>query len=753
MRKPALLAVLLVFGALFLALAWPGAGERGIVAEEVQPHLHRYPIVLTRVASSARGREGPADAEPRLTPNPGGGAGDQSPEAGPRPPSIVPTPPYEEGAPARPRWVATSQWPVVAYDGEARMWPVFIRGHQTALGSYVNIAIGSILGGGIAGIRRSTVLVALAMVLLTGLMAARMHGGAPGSALAEGRPGARRRAGVVAWTAALLASSFGMISIARTGYAFEVGSRALMMLALAGLAPRAPPSLGRAAWVGAACGVAILCRGTIVIALAPALVVLCLSDERRPSRAALAWIAGLGFVLPLLLVAGFSLAVPFQAGSAPLSGFPLERIPARMLAVHRQLILSLAWLGDATSVWGPLHRGETSLDSVLWLPAAMAWVPLAAAVVRLVRGHAGEGEKLFAAALVSSVVFGALLYEGPNQFQLALGLESFFALAIADQITAIADAPRGSTFGAASGRIGALCVGALVIALRAGSTYRGLALDATTANPMLSGKAQRAAVARMTELELTGPEVVTTVYNHAGVIEGWTGGAIRPLHAWPVLSSRPTGADCPLQASWREIFRVYRPRFVLLTEGPNLYESGGMDPPAIARSLRRAAEVVGITVNDDRRFPTESGGAGWALLHLRYPKSLLAPGRDELAVDPACVETPMEAPAGEPLAAWNGLSAGVQVGALQIQSIERHHGMVQITARRKDDVAMFEVRPEGAGPAPPAAGGGYGVYYRNRDTRVFKSEELVAAAASIADELAKANPSVPPGPSRGLQPF
>jgi hypothetical protein len=753
-KKNTLLAVLLGFAGVFLALAWPGAGLRGIVAEEAQPHLHRYPIVLTRAEPGARPEPG-ARSEPNGPPSagPAGRADGQTPQEGPRPPSIVRMPPYEEGAPARPRWVTTSQWPVIAYDGESRVWPVLLRGPETALGSYVHIAIGPILGGGIAGVRRSTVLLGLCVVLLTGLVAARLHrranvppgpGGRAGAA--DPSPG---EVDAIAGAAALVAGSFGVIALARTGHISEVAGLLAMMLALAGLASREPPTVRRAAWVGLACGVAILCHAAILIAIVPAILVLCLSRDRTPSRRAAATLAALGVVLPVLLVALLALAAPFQSGNAPFGGAPLEHIPARMLVIHRQLVLTLAWLGDATSVWGPLARGEAPLGSSLWRAAAIGGVPFVAATVRLAFGRAETGEKLFLATLASSVLAGALLYEGPNAFQLALGLEPFFALALAEQIAALVGASRAPAHQAVSRRarayrVRAWALGAVVVLLRIDSISRGLGLDAMTANPMLSGKAQRAAVLRMTELELTGPEVVTTAYHHVGVLEGWTDGAIRPLHAWPALESPPDANDCPIQASWREIFRVYRPRYVLLTEGPTLHESRGTRSPAIARGLRRAAEIAGMTVHLDSSFPTESGGPGWALVRLRYPPSLLAPGRDELAVDPACPIDSTEPPAGERLSSFEGLAPGGRVGAMRIEGLERRDGVVRITVKRNDDVAVLEVRPEGEGPPPAASGGGYGVSYRNSDTRVFQSEELVAAAAAIAAELARARPPAAP---------
>ena len=71
-----------------------------------------------------------------------------------------------------------------------------------------------------------------------------------------------------------------MISIARTGYGFEVASRLGMMLALCALAPRAPPNPLRAVIAGLATAMAILCRGTIGLAILPAVIALLLGKDR-----------------------------------------------------------------------------------------------------------------------------------------------------------------------------------------------------------------------------------------------------------------------------------------------------------------------------------------------------------------------------------------------------------------------------------------------------------------------------------------
>ncbi len=661
-----LLAFAIAVGVAFVALAWIGSATRGVIAEEAQPYLARHPIVLEW-----------------------------------RERSIAAMPPYEDGAASRPRWVATSQWPVVAYDGRDRMWPVFLRGHQTALASYVGISLGPALGGGIAGVRRSTALLGLVIVLATGWAAWR---------------GARSSA---AWALAIVASSFGMLAIVRTGYGFEVGSRAAMMIAIALLAPRAPPRRGVLVAAACACAVAILSRATIAIALAPAVAYLLHRRDARPTRSQSAMFVSIAVVAPIALVALFAALAPFRAATAPLAGFDLAAVPSRMASAPRQLVLALAWLGDATSIFGPLARGERSLDRTLWLPAAIAAVPIVAAVVRWTRGLARDGERMLVLALACTVVGSAALYPGPDQFQLALALEPLIALAVAEQIASV---PRAWI---------AAAIGGAALVVRAHGLWTGLSLDLANANPMLSGASQRATVARLQSLGATGPEIVTTVYNHAGVIETWTGGAIRPLHAWPLLTASGPRADCALRVAWAEILRSRQPRLVLLTEGPNLYESGSVDPPAIRRALTDVAAKMRLHV-DVEPFATEASTHGWALAHVDYSEALTPlQGADEIA-DATCAIPSSAASVTE----LRGLRVGDDVGAFVVASIHPGHGaepIAWIVARRGDLSAVFELRPDAETPPPPARGAGLAVYYRN--VAGTSTDDLADAATGIAARL------------------
>lgn len=664
----ALVVAIVVACAAFVAVSSHRAATRGIVAEEAQPYLRRHPLVLEE-----------------------------------RDRAIVALPPHEDGAPPRPRWVATAQWPIVAYDGRDRMWPAFVRGHQTAVASYVGIALGPLLGGGIGGVRRSTALLGAVIVAATAFAAWRTS---------------RRGA---AWALAIVASSFGMIAIARTGYGFEVGSRAAMMIAIALFAPRAPPS--RRALVGAACAcaLAILSRATIAVALVPAVTLLLARRGARPTRRQGIAFVAIAAAVPVVVVAAFALALPFHEGTAPLAGFDVASLGARLRATPRHLVLALAWLGDATSVMGPLARGETTLGRTLWPAAAVAAIPVGAAIVRLGRGVARDGERMLVAALACSAVAAAAFYRGDDQFQLALALEPLLALAVAEQIASL---PRAW--------IGAL-VGVLALAVRARGVVAGLGLDAANANPMLSGASQRAAVARMSALDPSGTATVTTVYNHAGVPEAWTDGALRPAHAWPLFQG--ARAPCALRIAWAELLRARRPRFVLLSEGANLYESGATDPAAIRAAFLAVASARGLGVAVER-FPTEAGTIGWSLAQLAWDDAPV-PLPGAMSRDEAECAIPHDAPAVD---VARGVRVGDVAGAFVVASIHTGRGggepIAWLVATRGSDGVLFELRDDAPEPPPPARAAGVAVYYRRVAEGVATDDELGQAAVAIAARLA-----------------
>ncbi len=553
-RGVALAALML----LALALALPGAGERGVTAEEVQPYLQRYPYAV-----------------------------------GVRQGRIEALPPYEAAGAPPPRWVSTSQWPVVAYNGESRQWPLFIRGHQTALGSYWGILLGPWLGGGIAGIQRSNILLSLTLVWLTYALTRRT------------RSLTHRSEGWQLLPPLLVALSFGLLFFGRTGYGFELASRVALMATLVAAATPGPWTALRASGVGLLAALAVLCRATIAIPLAPALWLL-LRHQFPLQRGWLRWLpfAVMALVPPLVVTLLAALA-PFHAGAGPLAGFPVAALPSRLLSFPGHLWVQMAWLGDAQSILGPLRRGG-SLAGPLAVGVALAAAPVAAAAWRWRRGSAGLGEQMLVAGLVANAAGGALLYGDPMQFQLGMALEPLFALAVADQVAALPTV-----------RLRLAAVALALVARGQGLAY-GLWLDHHGANPMFSARAQKAAVELLQRLGAKGPDVLTTTYNHVGVLEAWSDGNLRPIHAWETLrpgALRPGDSTLP---AMRELLRRYQPRYVLLTDGANLYEGPFAENATLAQALREAVRLEDATLETEWPLPTESGAKGWRIVALTY---------------------------------------------------------------------------------------------------------------------------------------
>lgn len=548
----------------FLALSLPGAGARGIVAEEVQPTLARYPHVL-----------------------------DATPDAG----LLAP---YEiEGAPS-PRWVATQQWPVLAYDGQTRVWPVFIRGHQTALGSWASIALQPVLGGGVEGLQRASGVLSALLILAAWWLASRLglnavslpHGVAPGGFAS-------------AVVAGLMTVSFGTLFFSRTGYSFELASRLGLVLSLAIAAPLQPLSRARAAALGLVVGLTLLSRATIGVTLFPALAVLFLHDGRRSSRSMLALAGGLSVAIPFLFVALVTALVPFASGTGPLAEFPWERLGPRMLEAPGHLAVQLAWLGDANAILDPLRSGTVPGGTHFVIAVALGVIPFSLAMVRWWRGTAGDGERMLVVAVLSNATVGAALYNSPAQFQLAIALDVLLALALLEQVMSL------------RGRAVLVALGAVLL-VKSYEVARGLRGDATVATPMFSFRAQHAALEQLQALGAKGPDVMTTTYNQAGVLEAWTGGSLAPTHAW-LLLRRPK--DVPSEWPREELKRALsfsKPRFVLLSSGPNAMDGPFADNAAVEQQLPNAALALGARLAQRWDFPTESGGPGWALVELAW---------------------------------------------------------------------------------------------------------------------------------------
>lgn len=571
----------------YLALAWPGADQRGVIAEEVTPYLPRHPLVLTATddgvtplpphASPTTSPSEPSP-EPRLTPTLAPSTPSLAPAHEPRPaPTSKPPPP--ETATATPGWVRTAQWPNLAYHGEQRTWPLLIRGYQSALGTYLGIALAPALGDGITGIRRSSVLLGLALLLLLAALARRLGHTRPATAFAV----------------LLCALSPGLLFFSRTGYGFELASRVAMLLALVCAAPRIPLTTRRALLLAACITLAILSRATIAATLLPALAVLLVHPQRRPGPRALV-LTGLGFVLPVLILLTISAALGMAPGTDPTAKLALDPLAARTLLAPSTLLAQLAWVVDGRTILGPLLRSsDVHLSLTALLPGL---VVLLLAAHRWWHARAGDGECMFLAAALGNALFGAWLYGDPQQFQLGMALEPLFALALVSQLATLPSRPL-------------LLTGALVLALRTYQTFDLLHAERTTDNPMLSGTAQRDLVAALPP-DVT---VLTTAYNHVGMLETWSNGQLRPIHAWRALRAHSDPAAIP--RTWSAILRTYRPRYIVLSVGPNLFEGPYTDHQAVRQGLDAALAATHRRPRHTYSFPCESGAPCLELLELK----------------------------------------------------------------------------------------------------------------------------------------
>ncbi len=560
-------AWLLVLVVLHLVLAWPGAGERGIIAEEVQPYLHHYPLVVD--GDSDRRLDEPARAWPPHT--------DESMRAA-----------LLAGQSIEPHWVGTGQWPVLAWHGPDRIWPVFVRGHQTALGSWWGIALAPVLGEGIAGIRRSSVLLGLILILLVAAIAIRC-GLDPA---------------FVGLAGLICVLSPGLWFFTRTGYGFELASRVLMLAALAIAARRAPLDLARGALIGVVVAAAILSRATIAVTLGPALILLLVAPRRWSGLLRLVWPGLIGVVLPVALVGAALASLPFWSGTTPGADLPIAALASRTLVAPACLFVQLAWVVDPRLVLDPLVAGSLEVGLARGLvPAGIGLAVLVVAVLRWSRGRSRDGERMFVVAVLSNALVGAWLYGDPMQFQLAMALEPLFALALAEQLAELWVVRRR----AATGLI------ATLILARALSLADLWQTERTTGNPMLSGRAQAAVVAELAQLDAT--RVLTTDYNHAGVFEAWSGERTMLVHGWPLLASRGGNVD-RLALGFGSILDGFAICHVLFTVGDNLVAGEFTEPRVAGQGLEAALAERGRVVGERQVFVSEAGTPAFELWSL-----------------------------------------------------------------------------------------------------------------------------------------
>jgi hypothetical protein len=365
-----------------------------------------------------------------------------------------------------------------------------------------------------------------------------------------------------------------------------------------------PPGLRRAAAVGLALATAILCRATIVATLAPALLLLLVHPARRAGPRAPALALALGAALPALLVATVGAATAFHPGTAPAAKLPLAELADRTAAAPATLAGQLAWVTDPNTVLLPLVTGAPAPPT---LALAFGTVVLLLALARWWRARAGDAECLFVAAALGNALFGAWLYGDPGQFQLGMALEPLFVLAVASQLQSVTS-PR------ARPAVAAALV--LLLGLRLTQSAALLVGERAVDNPMLSGQAQQSLVAALLARAPGPHSVVTTTYNHVGMLEAWSPhflAAAAPVHAYRALRRGPPAR---LVAAWQAILSAYPVRFVVLSTGDNPFDGPFTDNAAAERALMLALPATGYSTVARTDLACESGARCLSLLEL-----------------------------------------------------------------------------------------------------------------------------------------
>ncbi|MFO0552190.1 MAG: hypothetical protein U0271_27635 [Polyangiaceae bacterium] len=546
-----------------LAVAWPGAAERGVIAEEVQPYLRRYPAVLD-LQMEQGSREHADEHLAFLPPN-----DDPAVRAA-----------ADAGGETSSRWVGTNQWPEVGYQGRTRNYPVFVRGHQTSIGTMWGVAGAPLLGGGIGGVRRANVLLGLVLLGLTWALARRL--------------GLSRA--LATFAAIGCALSPGLFWVGRTGYGYEIASRVLMMAALFAIASTGRLSTKHAVLGGLAFAGAILSRATIATTLVPPLLLMALHPRRFAGWPRLATLLGVGGGVPVAFVALALATLPFAAGTEPAATLSLDALAGRTLVTPAMAAVQLAWVADARMILTPLIEGGVTV-SMGWVRPLLGGVVLVIALARWWFGRAREGERLFVAGLLGNSLIGAWLYGSPLQFQLGMALEPLFVLAVAHQLHDLGERRA----------LHAVLACVALLGVRAVTLRSVIWSERSTDNPMLSGVAQRSLVTALRERGVRGDDLVTTTYDHVGVLESLTDERLRPVHAWRLLKAANVPPDV-VEAHWRLILDDAPRCHVLLTRAPSLVAGRFADQDAVGRALEKVLTERGVAVTE--RLPiTGDGGA------------------------------------------------------------------------------------------------------------------------------------------------
>ena len=135
---------------------------------------------------------------------------------------------------------------------------------------------------------------------------------------------------------------------------------------------------------------------------------------------------------------------------------------------------------------------------------------------------------------------------------------------------------------------------------------------------MLSGAAQRQLTAALLDHHPGPGDIITTTYNHVGMLEAWAPQSPHPpIHAYRAL--RRGRDDAAAISAWTAILRAYPARFIVVSTGPNLFDGPFTDNAATERALHSALPAAARRIVARREFACESGRPCLALLELSPP--------------------------------------------------------------------------------------------------------------------------------------
>jgi hypothetical protein len=264
------------------------------------------------------------------------------------------------------------------------------------------------------------------------------------------------------------------------------------------------------------------------------------------------------------------------------------------------LVTQLAWVIDPRVLLAPIARNATRPDP-MWLAAIAGAAVMAASLRRWWLGRARESERLFACGVLANAVSGVWLYGNPLQFQLGMSLEPLFVLALAQQLASL-DRPRVMA-----------SVAALLLAARTFTWGSLLFSERKSDNAMLSGVAQRALVEQVRARHIADDDLLTTTYDHVGVIETWTGEQSRPMHAWRALKRAPREQ---LATRWGLVLDTVPACHVLLTRQPYLFAGPFTDLEGVAAGLDAALSARGARIDERIVLHGVSGAPVFELLRI-----------------------------------------------------------------------------------------------------------------------------------------